>query len=307
MEKKNIKKNSVILVPKFFCGDVENNILNHGYKICYYPVSEKLQTTDKQLLSAIKKFEPKVIIIHHHVGIFNMLLSSKNWLKHVDNSIILIEDCVHRIVEPNQLKFIKQNHFIIDSLRKVVPLQGSVVYGQKNDLNFTQPPFYQSFFYSIRVHFLWILMNLCWKLGANKMAENLMKIGYDLIGDSKDAAPGFFVFNYLQQFLDFEKIKTIKEKQVIFYENNLKNLTNYLQIPPYLKSDRRELIGFPLIINNKIANKYISLLRRKGLLVRAELSDSQWSKKHKIIYLPLGLHINRKQQKQICAFVLLKM
>ena len=162
LEKKNVRKGSVILVPEFFCGDVENNIKNHGYKIRYYFVSENLQTTDRQLLSAINKFEPKVIIIHHHVGIFNLLLSYKNWSKYVDNSIILIEDCVHRIVEPNQLKFIKQNHFFIDSLRKVVPLQGSVVYGQKNDLNFKQPPFYHSPLYSLKVHLLWIMMNLCW-------------------------------------------------------------------------------------------------------------------------------------------------
>ena len=114
-----------------------------------------------------------------------------------------------------------------------------------------------------------------------------MKIGYDLIGDSEKAAPGFFVFDFLQQFLDFDKVKNVKEKQVIFYENNLKKLPSYIKIPPYSKSDRRELIGFPLIISNKFADKYICDLRNKGLLVRAELSDSQWSKKRKIIYLPL--------------------
>ena len=63
LAKKNVKKNSIVLVPEFFCGDVEDNIRAHGYKIAFYPVSSKLITTNKQLAESILRYKPTVLII----------------------------------------------------------------------------------------------------------------------------------------------------------------------------------------------------------------------------------------------------
>jgi len=311
LEKKQVKKGSTALVPEFFCGDVENNIKNHGYKIAYYPVSNKLQTTNKQLTESIKNANPKVLIIFHAIGITNKSFNKTDWLKKIDKNLILIEDCVHKIVDPKKIKFLRKNHFIIDSLRKVVPLQGSVVYAQKNDINFSEPNILQSWKYATSVTLLWAIMNFFWGLTqifrrrklsiwfANK-ANKIMKTGYDLIGNNLLPARGFFVFNFLQQFVDAEMIRQTKIKQVDFYEKRLINLPkNIFQKVPYNDSDKAELIAYPLVLPIDAADKILYQIQGQGLMLDFELNDSQWSKKQKIIYLPLGPHIKECDLEEI--------
>ncbi|MBI5127031.1 hypothetical protein HZA76_01080 [Candidatus Roizmanbacteria bacterium] len=316
LDKKQVGKNSVILVPELFCGDVENNIINHGYKIAYYPVSNKLKTTDEQLVRSIKKYKPAVLIIFHAVGITNNLFRKTSWLKNIDENVILIEDCVHKIVDQHKTKFLKKNHFIIDSLRKVVPLQGSVVYGQKDDLNFAEPSFFQSSVYATKITVLWMTMNIFWVLTqifsgtrlsvwfADK-ANRSMKIGYDLIGDNFLPARGSFVFSFLQQFIDFEKIKKTKKRQVEFYEKKLSNLSSKIfQKVPYSKSDKSELIAYPLILPIDNASKILRLIHHQGLMFNFELNDSVWSRKQKMIYLPLGPHITERNFELVVSTIL---
>ncbi|MFA6016850.1 MAG: hypothetical protein WC744_02080 [Patescibacteria group bacterium] len=306
--KKKIKKGSTVLVPEFFCGDVEDNIRNHGYKITYYPVNSRLTTSPKQLIRIIHKYSPEVLVILHPVGISNQLFRQNYWVKLLKPETILIEDSVHKIVDLNKIRFIKPNHFIIDSLRKVVPLQGSVVYAQKDDINFTEPSPFQSLRYATKVIFLWALMQIFWSLShwANRSnvsnwlslkANLFMKIGYDLIGDSILPARGFFVFNFLQQFIDFEKIRRIKRRQVEFYEKNI-----YATIP-YLDFDKGEMMAYPLVLPINIAGKVLKQIRGRGLLLNFELNDSVWSKKHKIIYLPLGPHLSENNLKYITSCI----
>jgi len=315
LEKKKVKKNSTVLVPEFFCGDVENNIRNHGYKVAYFPVSKELITTEKQLTISIKKYRPSVIIIFHSIGILNTLLKKPTWLKYLNKRTILFEDCVHRVVDPNKIIFHKTNHFIIDSLRKVVPLQGSVAYAQKNDINFSEPPLFQSFIYATSVTLLWFVMNIFWSLTQifnqvklsiwfSNCANYFMKVGYDLIGDNAKPARGFFLFNFLQQYLDIRKIKLVKRKQVEFYEKKLKFLSeNFFQKVPYDDKEKGELIAYPFILPIKIAQKIKRKIKGEGLLLDFELNDSKWSKKQKIIYLPLGLHISESQLGRISEII----
>jgi len=126
-----------------------------------------------------------------------------------------------------------------------------------------------------------------------KKAKRSMKIGYDLIGDSILPAKGFFIFNFLEMFIDFEKIEEIKQKQVKFYENNI--VTDV----PYSEDDKSKLMAYPIVLPIKIANQTLKRIRDMGLLLDFELNDSKWSKKHKIIYLPLGPHISNANLQEI--------
>lgn len=309
--KKKIKKGSTVLVPEFFCGDVENNIRNHGYKIAYYPVNSRLTTSPKQLIRTIHKYSPEVLVILHPVGISNQLFRQNYWVKLLKPETILIEDSVHKIVDPDKICFIKQNHFIIDSLRKVVPLQGSVVYAQKNEVDFTEPSPFQALGYAIKANLLWVVMQIFWNLSNwshqsnlsnwfSLKANQIMKIGYDLIGDSVLPARGLFVFNSLQQFIDFEKIRQIKRKQVEFYEHKLTNFPkNIFQKISYSESDKGELMAYPLVLPINIADKTLKQIQDRGLLLNFELNDSVWSKKYKIIYLPLGPHLKKRDLEEV--------
>jgi hypothetical protein len=247
------------------------------------------------------KSVPRVVVIFHAVGIHNRLLDKSIWIKYIRPETIIIEDSAHLLINPERIRIIKKNHFIIDSLRKVVPLQGSNVFGNVKDLNFSAPPIFQSFHYSLRVIFLWLEMIFFWNLSnlfaKNNLsnffaetAEKLMTKGYDLIGDNKLSARGFFIFGFIQQFIDYKKIGKIKKRQIEVYEEKLGDI-----IPVninYSDKDRSEMRGWPIVLPINRAKTVLKFLRKNGLKIRFELNDSIWSRKQKIIYLPLGPHLN---------------
>jgi len=299
--KKDIVKKSTILIPNFYCKDVEKNIQRHGYKIAYYKIKSNLSADKKSFTSSIAKYKPNVIVIFHPVGITSNLLENTNWLIDVTRDSILIEDSVHRTANPNDLKILKKNHFIIDSLRKVVPLQGARIFGRSEDLDFNVPPIFQSIFYAFKVNALWLLMLISWTLGMYKLAEKLMIQGYDLIGDSKLPARGLFINKFLSDRLNISYLQRCKEKQVNYYEKELnKILPVKLHI---LIDDKKHLRGFPVILPKKHANEILLASKRGGLFVRFELDGSEWAKKQKIIYLPLGIYMTEKQQEKVCDLI----
>ncbi len=295
--KKNVPKGSYILVPEFYCGDVENNIRTHGYNIARYPVARDMTTGKKDFIDAIRKCNPSVVVIFHAFGISNRLLDKTLINKYINPEVILIEDSVHRIVNPDEIKILKENHFIVDSLRKVVPMQGANVYGRKEDLNFKEPAVTQSLAYSLAVHSMWLQMVICWNLGFYKQAENLMVRGYDLIGDSQLPSKGFFLFKQINKFVRHDKIEATKERQIKIYEKYIKTEV------AYRKTDRKKMRGYPLVLEHKYATRVLESLRKHGLAVRFELDDGVWSKKQKIVSLPVGLHTADTQIMRIAGLV----
>ena len=309
--RKKARKGSYILLPDFFCKDVEKNIILRGYKISHYHIKRNLNVDLKTFTLKVKSVNPKVVVIFHTVGIKSNLLINPKWITVLPEKTILIEDAVHMTIDPAKIKLFKINHFIIDSLRKVVPVQGSSLYGSIEDLDFSAPPFYRSAYYSVKVSLLWVIMVLNWSLAnvlsdrtSKKLgffAERLMLTGYDLIGDSKIPASGGLIEKFWSSRVDVGKIKKIKTVQ---FENYRKSLGGVLPINiPIDKKDRGNLRGFPIILPKDKANDVLRFLRSKGLLVRFELDDSGWAKNQKMIFLPLGIHMTQNQQSEVCILV----
>lgn len=310
IRQKKLPTKSVILVPDFFCDDVENNMRAHGLSVAHYPVNADLQTTQSQILHAIQSNQPSIIVVFHAVGICNQLLEQREWIKTLSLDSILIEDCVHRIIDPTQVRFYKKNHLIMTSLRKVSPLQGSVLFGRSEDLPFKESNSVSSWWYSIKVTALWFLMNISAQLAHtfyfylklaklfSLKAEQCMLIGYDVIGDNLVPAKGWGLFFWLYKYINFEAIKKIKANQVLQYEKLFSGRPLI-----YKPSDRKELRGWPLILSLDIAKRFLENVRNEGLYLRFELNNSDWSKKQKIVYLPIGPHISTEQQKTVAALV----
>lgn len=310
--KKRIPRGSIVMVPSFFCVDVENNIRAHGYTVTHYPVNNNLTVDVHSFEHLLDVYKPLVVIVFHAVGMYNKLFDSPRWMDKMDTRALLIEDSVHRILNPMNLVLRRPNHFIIDSLRKVIPMQGSRLFGSNTDLDFSSPPASQSFQYAFEVTLLWMRMNILWNLcqffsGTRisvlfaRCAERLMLRGYDRIGDALLSARGCYLFEALLPYLNFDKIYAVKNQQVAFYEKELDSI-----IPvklPYKDSDRQELRGWPIVLPLTVAEPVLHYLRSHGLFVRFELDDCLWSARQKIIYLPLGLHMSEKKQTLICKLV----
>jgi hypothetical protein len=301
-------KGSVVLIPDFYCADVVKNMKEHGLKCVTYPVDRNFQTSVKFFKQAINKTQPQIVIIFHSVGITNKLINQFNdWQAVLPKDCLLLEDSVHRLVEPNKLKLLADRHVVIDSLRKVIPIQGSNLYGTEVIKNLEQTKIFSTFFYRFMVVFWWFIFQAClnlskifpvksWQIYWSLLAEKVMLIGYEIIGDSQFSGHGLSFFKFLSRHIDFEKIAKAKIKQVNKYETLLVSIW---QSPKVFKievdqNDYGNLRAFPVGLNLDTAPEILKKLRAKGLLVRFELDNFGWTKKQKVIYLPLGPHLNDK-------------
>lgn len=290
-----VRKGETILVPVFFCMDVVANIQSHGYSVSYYKTGSDLQTNLSDFILSIEKYNPSVIIIFHPVGITNTLIQHyAQWKRCVNEKTIIIEDCVHRITDPNKIKLLTPRHIRIDSLRKVSPVQGSNVYGNSNFLNFSESSIRHSLPYHLTVNLLFILYQILLLLRLNIFAEYIMLKTYDIIGDSKVASRGNALFKILSSHIDIHRIKNIKQKQVELYEKYLKKYS-----VPFADDDAKELRGYPIRVPFEHKYSFVLRLRKAGLITRLELEGSPWSYRFGIIYLPLGPHMNETQQRNI--------
>ena len=303
---KKIKKGAVILVPEFFCGDVVLNMKNHFLKVEWYPCDTNFQTDPKRFGQYIKKLKPSIIVIFHAVGISNKLFSEREiWINKINADTIIIEDSVNRIVDPKKINLIHPNHVVIDSLRKVSPLQGSDLYGTYNFMSFTQMKNVLTFPYSLSIFTASVVFQCLLQLTVlfkrqpigtifNRLAEKVMIAVYRLTGSSLQGAPGFWICNVLSRRLDIKKIEECKKRQVSQYKRGLVTLWKShaffkISVP---SADEGLLRGFPIGIHILKSNTIKKYLRKNNFLALFELNECPWSNKQKVIYLPLGPHVS---------------
>lgn len=286
------KLSGVALVPEFWCPDVVKNMAAHGMTCRYYHMDKHFKTSETHLKNAIALHKPSIIIVFNALGIRNKLLEGK-WVSQLPQKIILIEDSVHSIIDTKTIALKRKNHFIIDSWRKVIPLQGSALYGNISDITWSSPPYFQSLLYRSSVYILWELFQAALHVNG-ALAEMFMKIGYEMIGNSLRSAPASKKHIELYKQRDIEHITTIKQEQVELYEKGLQQFfqNSHVFPIPYTPLDKGNLRGFPVGLEKSHALEILTRLRSHGITVRFELNDSPWSKRYKLILLPLGPHLS---------------
>jgi hypothetical protein len=218
----------------------------------------------------------------------------------------VIEDSVHSIIDPREIIIKRDRHFVIDSWRKVMPLQGATIYGRKSEVSKFSHTRKSLSTYSFRIIWLWVTMQWWLVLSSLKLpdyvsrlanletstakrAEKDMIDAYELMGDSETACATLWPFVFLRRHINASYIKDIKRKQVAQYEDILKPLwsdARYIQIK-ISADDFGELRGYPVAMALDNAEYLIGKLRENGVLVRSELEGSPWTQLRKVIYLPL--------------------
>ncbi len=304
----DIKPGATIMVPEFFCGNVIEHMQEHGLKVIMYPVDQFLTTSYPILTITLQKIKPDILIIFHPVGITNKLMEHQNKLiTLIPKNSLFIEDCVHKVVDHQSVKLLHNRHFLIDSLRKVVPIQGSFLYSKVRIPKIGLVQSISTSPYRLGMMFWWFAMQVNLLLAYisknphrrteyNLIAERKMLRGYELIGKSHLGSPGPIITNKLAEHLVTKNIMVCKVQQFNLYKPIVQLLTRtrLFWLPTMKKSDRKNLRGFPLIIHLSVADTFLQYLRNKGVIIRFELNDSLWSRRQKIVYLPMGIHLNNE-------------
>jgi hypothetical protein len=284
-----------VLVPDFYCSDVLDNIRRHGHKYIYYQVDKNYQISPARFARYLWTYEPEIIIIFDACGIKNKLFYDRSWIKEVKKEALIIEDCVHRLVNPEEIKLIDKRHILLDSLRKVSPLPGSRMIGTKPGLSFLPEKKFNFSGYFLKTLYYYVLFRAVLRAGFwlndNKMVtwahRNLLKKHDDVIGDRYIPQAGWSGFKPLIARIDYEKIQKIKIAQIRSYKKILAGLFKLnkffeIKISP---GDEKEMHVYPLGTTINVS---------MNIPVWPKFEDVPWSRDKKVLFLPLGFHIGDK-------------
>jgi hypothetical protein len=303
LQQKKIPKGATLLVPNFHCMDVLNNIENHGYLWKMYPLDQNFQIDQSIFLDIIKEHTPAVLVIFHACGISSSLIEKPEWLKLIPPHTLIIEDCVQSVIDPQKIQLLNDNHFLIDSLRKVLPLPGSFIYGTSAGLNYTQSHRLASS-YQLSSTLLFLLFRSLFVLSqlinsaqlSNFAHHTILKAHDDIIGDSLLPQAGLPFVEKIHRHLNFSKLEKKKREQVEEYNRQFEEIytkhSKFFYKIEVKKSDFEKLHVYPVGLYGKPNNDFIKHLQKNNLSVWYKFPDCPWSQDKAVLFLPLGFHIN---------------
>lgn len=292
------KQELTFLVPNFYCMNVLDNIKSKGHKIVFYPLDKNFQISADKLIKVVQKCQPDILIIFHACGITAEIPK-------VSKSVFIIEDAVHRLANPKDLKFVSDRHVIIDSLRKVSPFPGSRMWGKNRALDFRPIKRNTLNRYLIESLFFYIAFRLTLKIGflignakiITYAHEYLLKKHDQIIGNNLIPQPGLKFWLPLIERINYQTIRQTKISQVKMYINSLQNIfeNKYFYQVKIPKKDFGDLHVYPLGFNIRPKKELEDFLHKSGMSVWYKFPDCPWSKNKGVLFLPLGFHINEKK------------
>jgi hypothetical protein len=307
------RKKVKVLVPDFYCSNVLDNIRLHGHEYIYYQLDKNFQISPESFRRYLWLFRPDVVIIFHACGISSGLMADTSWLSDLPPHALIIEDGVHRLIDPSRIKLLNDRHFLIDSLRKVSPFPGSRVFASPRGLLFPPPDRLISA-YAVSSFLLYLLFRKTLKIGfilnSSKIVfwahEKILRAHDEIIGDSYIPHPGLSVFLPLINRINYQKVTNQKQKQVRLYEKYLHPLFSKkafyrIRIP---ESDFGLLHVYPLGFTIPPSKSLINNLHSLGIPVWFKFTDTPWSVRRSVLFLPLGFHLDEKQIQQVTGAIL---
>jgi hypothetical protein len=307
-----VKPGGTLLFGEFFCVDVWDNCRAHGYKVETYTVEEDLQTKPDNLYAAIELYNPDAIFVFHPLGIHNQLLTQELFQRYQG---IVIEDSVHRIVEPTKIQLLSDRHIIIDSTRKLTPLPGSQIWAQQGILDYQQQSSNATTELDTNkaINFWSEFQSLLTSEDFEevKYAYQLLNSGDNLIGDSITPVRLSDRFLTKRQYLDLRHIKKSKQDQYQLYTKLLSTIlgdSRFVISINYSYSNGETFQGdslafFPIIMRSDYAFLLKEYLLAHNIQTFVEFSDSPWAINKNVICLPIGPHVSTEQVRIVCKHV----
>ncbi len=310
---KKVEKGSTLLVPNFYCSDVIENMRVHGYTVVTYRLDQHFQVKQQTLQNSIRKYHPAVVVLFHACGMTNPVVNKKTYIERITKKSILLEDCVHQLLDPSVVKPVNDSHFLMDSLRKVSPFYGSFLYGTKKGMQFQQTSKRLSL-YTMKTSFLYVLFrgilqaaHIFKKPSLALFAhEQLLKRHDTIIGDGI-AHQGMPLTAWMMQWMNREKLERVKREQVKWYEHMLTPI--YKKSSPFYRikikrTDFGKLHVYPVGMKKKADKELLDFLKEKDIIVFPKFADSEWAKKRDVLFFPLGFHMDKNKIKIIAKTLL---
>jgi hypothetical protein len=262
-------KDAYILLPEFYCPETAGYFGSY-LKPIFYKINPDFSVNKDSYFSLIKNLRPKIIVNYCYTG-FNLSPEETNRLKLlINDSTIIIEDYAHRLINPDKLFFINENHFYIDSIRKNTFLQGSHLVSSNNKLI---GPFEKINFYKIKCTFLQfvkVLFDCFGYLFSYSGFYSVSGLAFEkhdkIIGNYHCPTLGDHLSFWLYNRLDLKRIQQQRNNLSVVYTEHLKTINNSLITCPAIQAVQTvEFNYFPLLVEPKIREQLIDYLDKKNI------------------------------------------
>jgi hypothetical protein len=288
------------LIPNFFCSDVTNRIKEHGFKILNYKFDSNLKVDINSIKDIINSNRIDLFILYYPLGMTKNAPNPQEIRNIVGHNTIIIEDLADCLVEAPPYGIIDSRHYCIDSLRKLLPIQGSRIWGENlANISYEFDNLYR--YKSLILWFLTRLLGTISNLTKSTFIDNLRwnTFGYhsDLIGKSENGNAGFEIDRFILNIIDINAYKNIRGKIINDYidqfsQCNFKSETNLVPI----QSDDINNVRFPILRAKKgELQTLVNHLDSLGISCDIHFEDSPLSQEYDFMLMPADFNYNTKQ------------
>ncbi|GKU26932.1 DegT/DnrJ/EryC1/StrS family aminotransferase [Clostridium folliculivorans] len=270
LDKINLEKDEVMLLPAYLCPSILQWFNKKRLNIVFYKINSDLSIDLDYLRMCVDKNKVKAIFFINYFGFYHNDDTLTQLEKFKNDGIILIEDAVQMLWKEPSKKFI--GNFVFNSLRKFVPIDGSIVVGCSDKLKTEEVDDYLSLMYKARMS---KTLYQCFGIGKEE----------EFLGIFNSAEECYYKREEYQLIdkqsldlinrLDIEFIKDRRQENYIYLINELNNhgVKSLFQY-----SDGAIPVGLPILVNNRDVIR--KELRRKNIYcpVHWDIRNEYWVK-----------------------------
>lgn len=213
-----------ILVPDFYCPETLAMYEKYG-SLVFYKTKQDLTIDITSYIAAVGTTRPDVIINYGYFASPFQDKKARELLSRLPETVV-IEDCAHRILLPDDLVFIHHHHFYIDSIRKQTGILGSHL--MKQSKLFGVEHFSRMNSYKIKSGWLKFLqegINLSTNIVQTRKWYEISETYFEkldgLIGTYEEPTLGGLLSRNLWNHLDLAKLITHKKELAQVYRQSL--------------------------------------------------------------------------------------
>lgn len=260
--------NSTILVPNFYCPDTLALYGKYG-TLVFYETNKDLTINIQSYIEAVRLYKPGIIINYGYLSSPLCDVQARQILK-ASPDIIVIEDCAHRILTKEDIKFVHKNHLYIDSIRKQTGMLGSHVVDQSRFLKKEKISKVNQ--YKIKVTGIKLLQEVINLITYWTQSRRLYLIS-DAVFEALDGTIGSYtkptlgseVFHTLWNHLDLEKLIDCKTQLARIYLEKLSLVQHKNFYVPPLAS--KNLSYFPCLVYGEDNERLVEYLAARNIWI----------------------------------------
>jgi hypothetical protein len=297
------------LVPDFFCTDVTSRLIEQGFSVVWYALNEDLsfnQDTFKNFISD----DVGGVFIYYPMGCRDTTPKPEWFRSILGPNVLIIEDCADCVVLSDQICLIDSKHILIDSLRKILPLQGARLFF---DSKINLPNSSSGLFYFLKTHLLHISYLILHSITEVTAYRWLLNIKWNIfvwhsnsIGSHFEGVRGSPLFEYFLSKINLRSLKTKRGTLVKRYYQNLSptiSSSNIKLLPQEPKEEGE--IRFPILCGNKNTLSILAdKLEQFEIYVDLHFDDSPRAQMADYLLLPLTPCMNIEDIDKISSSIL---